>query len=201
MCRSSAAESELVETILKNGVTRIVLAFSRSTHEDVLQVVRNAGLRDVHISIVPRYFEIIAANVGIVDVEGISVLELPVAGLSRLARTTKRAFDLALTVPALILLSPLSCSSRSRSRSTVAGPVLFQQARMGREDEAFEILKFRTMVLGAEQMRDGAARRQRIRRPPVQDPRRSAGDARRTHAAAFLDRRAAAALQRRRGAR
>ena len=74
------AESELVETILKNGVTRIVLAFSRSTHEDVLQVVRNAGLRDVHISIVPRYFEIIAANVGIVDVEGIPVLELPVAG-------------------------------------------------------------------------------------------------------------------------
>ena len=47
------AESELVETILKNGVTRIVLAFSRSTHEDVLEVVRNAGLRDVHISIVP----------------------------------------------------------------------------------------------------------------------------------------------------
>ena len=149
------AESELVETILKNGVTRIVLAFSRSTHEDVLQVVRNAGLRDVHISIVPRYFEIIAANVGIVDVEGISVLELPVAGLSRLARTTKRAFDLALTVPTLILISPLLLLIAVAIKIDSRGPVLFKQARMGREDEAFEILKFRTMVLGAEQMRDG----------------------------------------------
>jgi exopolysaccharide biosynthesis polyprenyl glycosylphosphotransferase len=132
-----------------------VLAFSRSTHEDVLQVVRNAGLRDVHISIVPRYFEIIAANVGIVDVEGISVLELPVAGLSRLARTTKRAFDLALTVPTLILISPLLLLIAVAIKIDSRGPVLFKQARMGREDEAFEILKFRTMVLGAEQMRDG----------------------------------------------
>ncbi len=130
------AESELVETILKNGVTRIVLAFSRSTHEDVLQVVRNAGLRDVHISIVPRYFEIIAANVGIVDVEGISVLELPVAGLSRLARTTKRAFDLALTVPTLILISPLLLLIAVAIKIDSRGPVLFKQARMGREDEA-----------------------------------------------------------------
>ena len=147
------AESELVETILKQGVTRVVLAFSRSTHEDVLQVVRTAGLRDVHISIVPRYFEIIAANVGIADVEGISVLELPVAGLSRLSRFAKRAFDLVVTVPGLILLSPLLLAIAVAIKLDSRGPVLFRQARMGRDDEAFEILKFRTMVIGAEQMR------------------------------------------------
>jgi len=101
------AESDIVEVIRRHGVSRVILAFSRSSHEAVLDVIRNAGLRDVHLSIVPRYFEIIAANVGIGDVEGISVIELPEAGLSRLARVTKRLFDLVFTVPGVLLLSPL----------------------------------------------------------------------------------------------
>ena len=102
--------AERGSTILGRGVTRVVLAFSRSTHEDVLALVRSAGLRDVYnVLIVPRYFEIIAANVGIADVEGISVFELPVAGLSRFALATKRAFDLCLTIPVSSSSRP-SCS-------------------------------------------------------------------------------------------
>jgi exopolysaccharide biosynthesis polyprenyl glycosylphosphotransferase len=147
------SERDLLDTIIALGVTRVVLAFSRSTHEDVLELVRTAGLRDVHISIVPRYFEIIAANVGIADVEGISVLELPVAGLSHLALVTKRAFDLCLTVPALIVLWPLLLIVAIAIRLDSPGPVFYRQARMGRDDEPFEIVKFRTMVDGAEQMR------------------------------------------------
>ena len=147
------AENDLLDTILGLGVTRVVLAFSRSTHEDVLELVRGAGLRDVHISIVPRYFEIIAANVGIADVEGISVLELPVAGLSRFARASKRAFDLCLTIPALIILSPLLLVVAVAIRLDSPGPIFFRQARMGQDDEPFEIVKFRTMVDGAEQLR------------------------------------------------
>ena len=147
------AESDLLPTILGRGVTRVVLAFSRSTHEDVLALVRSAGLRDVYVSIVPRYFEIIAANVGIADVEGISVFELPVAGLSRFALATKRAFDLCLTIPALIILSPFLLVIAIAIKLDSSGPVFFRQARTGRDDEQFEIVKFRTMVVGAEQMR------------------------------------------------
>ncbi len=147
------AEGDLLATILGRGVTRVVLAFSRSTHEDVLALVRSAGLRDVYVSIVPRYFEIIAANVGIADVEGISVFELPVAGLSRFALATKRAFDLCLTIPALIILSPFLLVIAIAIKLDSPGPVFFRQARIGRDDEQFEIVKFRTMVDGAEQMR------------------------------------------------
>jgi exopolysaccharide biosynthesis polyprenyl glycosylphosphotransferase len=146
-------ERDLLDAIVHYGATRVVLAFSRSTHEEVLELVRTAGLRDVHISIVPRYFEIIAANVAIDDVEGITLLELPVAALSRLALVAKRAFDLALTVPALILLSPFLLLVAIAIRLDSPGPILFRQPRMGRDDQPFEIVKFRTMVDGAEEMR------------------------------------------------
>ncbi len=147
-------EPDLLDAIVRHRATRVILAFSRSTHEEVLELIRTAGLRDVHISIVPRYFEIIAANVGVADVAGIAMLELPVAALSRLARVVKRAFDLVLTVPALILLSPLLVAIGIAIRIDSPGPIFFRQPRMGRGDEVFEMLKFRTMVDGAERLRD-----------------------------------------------
>lgn len=35
------------------------------------------------------------------------------------------------------------------------GPVFFKQARLGKDGEVFNIIKFRTMVVGAEKMGDG----------------------------------------------
>jgi len=148
------AESDIVDVIRRHGVSRVILAFSRSSHESVLDVIRNAGLLDVHLSIVPRYFEIIAANVGIGDVEGISVIEIPEAGLSRLARVTKRVFDLLFTVPLLILLSPLFLVVAIAIKLDSRGPVFFRQSRMGRHNRQFRIFKFRTMVADAESQRD-----------------------------------------------
>jgi exopolysaccharide biosynthesis polyprenyl glycosylphosphotransferase len=146
-------EDDLVDTIRRYRVNRVVLAFSRQPHDEVLEMIRGAGLRDVHLSIVPRYFEILAANVGVADVEGIPVMELPAARLSRLARFTKRGFDLAVTIPALVFLAPLFLVVAVAIKIDSRGPVFFRQTRMGRDNEVFRIFKFRTMVVDAEDRR------------------------------------------------
>jgi exopolysaccharide biosynthesis polyprenyl glycosylphosphotransferase len=147
------SEDDLVDVIRRHRVQRVVLAFSRRTHEELLEVVRSAGLRDVHLSIIPRYFEIIAANVGVADLEGVPVLELPEAALSRFARWSKRAFDLALGGVALLLLAPLLLLIAIAIKLDSPGPVFFRQPRRGRREEAFRIFKFRTMAVGAESRR------------------------------------------------
>jgi exopolysaccharide biosynthesis polyprenyl glycosylphosphotransferase len=147
-------EDELVTTIRRYRVSRVILAFSKQPQQRVLAAIRGAGLRDVHLSIIPRYFEIMAANVGVVDVEGIPVLELPAARLSRLARATKRSFDLVLTAFALVLVAPLFLLIAVAIKLDSPGPVFFRQPRMGRNERVFNILKFRTMVDGAEKQRE-----------------------------------------------
>ena len=151
--RVLGGEADLVDAIRRYRVVRVVLAFSKQPHDRVLELIRTAGLKDVHISIVPRYFEIMAANAAIVDLEGIPVLEVPSARLSRLARVTKRTFDLALTVPGLILLAPLFLVIAVAIKVDSRGPVFFRQARMGRRNRVFQMIKFRTMVDGAEAQR------------------------------------------------
>jgi lipopolysaccharide/colanic/teichoic acid biosynthesis glycosyltransferase len=58
----------------------------------------------------------------------------------------KRVLDLALTIPALIVLSPLLALLALLVRLTLGSPVLFRQQRPGLHGRLFTMLKFRTMT-------------------------------------------------------
>lgn len=64
-------------------------------------------------------------------------------------RAMKRAFDLALTVPALVLLLPLFGAIALAIKLDSKGPVFFRQPRMGQGSRIFNVLKFRTMHVEA----------------------------------------------------
>lgn len=68
-------------------------------------------------------------------------------------RTAKRAFDLGMTVPLLLLVSPLMLVIAFTIRLVLGSPVLFRQTRPGFEERPFTIYKFRTMICTTE--RDG----------------------------------------------
>lgn len=57
----------------------------------------------------------------------------------------KRAFDLALTVPALIVLSPVFALVGLAVRVSLGSPVIFRQQRPGKHERPFTLYKFRTM--------------------------------------------------------
>jgi len=61
--------------------------------------------------------------------------------------TAKRALDLALAVPALILLTPLMIVLSILIRAGSEGPAMFRQTRLGLNGAPFQILKFRTMTV------------------------------------------------------
>jgi exopolysaccharide biosynthesis polyprenyl glycosylphosphotransferase len=62
----------------------------------------------------------------------------------------RRVFDLALTIPALIVATPLMLLVAAAVFIDGGGPVLYRQVRTGRGGKQFEILKFRTMAIDAE---------------------------------------------------
>jgi lipopolysaccharide/colanic/teichoic acid biosynthesis glycosyltransferase len=57
----------------------------------------------------------------------------------------KRAFDVALTVPALIVLSPVFALVALAVRMSLGSPVIFRQQRPGKNERPFTLYKFRTM--------------------------------------------------------
>jgi len=65
-------------------------------------------------------------------------------------RFVKRAFDIVASLVGLILLSPVFLFVFIRLRRQGDGPVIFRQERIGKSGRAFNILKFRTMMVNSE---------------------------------------------------
>jgi lipopolysaccharide/colanic/teichoic acid biosynthesis glycosyltransferase len=59
---------------------------------------------------------------------------------------SKRLFDLILTLPGLVLISPLLALIGVLVRIFLGSPVLFRQMRPGKAGEPFYVYKFRTMT-------------------------------------------------------
>ena len=66
-----------------------------------------------------------------------------------------RAADVAIAGSALLLASPVLAVAALAVKLEDGGPVLYRQTRVGRDGADFELLKLRTMVVGAETMGAG----------------------------------------------
>lgn len=65
-----------------------------------------------------------------------------------------RGFDIAVSAVAIVLLLPFMIAIYALVRFTSAGPGVFAQKRVGREGELFPCLKFRSMVVDAQEQLD-----------------------------------------------
>lgn len=83
--------------------------------------------------------------IGLSQYHGRDTLVVSRGSLSVTNRAKKRALDLIVTVPALILLAPLFLAVAIAIKLESAGPVFFRQQRIGRSNQLFNILKFRSM--------------------------------------------------------
>lgn len=67
----------------------------------------------------------------------------------------KRLIDFFGSLVGIIVTSPLLITIALLIKLTSKGPVFFTQERLGKDGKTFKILKFRTMVVGAEKIGDG----------------------------------------------
>jgi lipopolysaccharide/colanic/teichoic acid biosynthesis glycosyltransferase len=68
-----------------------------------------------------------------------------------------RALDVAVAGTGLLLASPVLAVAAAAIKLSDRGPVLYRQSRVGEGGRDFELLKLRTMVVGAERQGAGAA--------------------------------------------
>lgn len=67
----------------------------------------------------------------------------------------KRVLDITVSLSLLALLWPVMLLAALAIKLDSSGPILFKQARLGLRGRAFDMMKFRTMVVGAEQIGTG----------------------------------------------
>jgi exopolysaccharide biosynthesis polyprenyl glycosylphosphotransferase len=158
---SGVDDLDLGRIVSEYAIDRLVVSNEDMSPAVVLALVREANCLSLNVSIVPQPCDAIGASVEIDDVEGVTLFGVCPPALSRPARVAKRGLDLAAASILLVLLAPLMVALAIAVRLDSEGPAFFRQERIGRGGRRFRILKFRTMVSGAETMHDALAPRSR----------------------------------------
>jgi exopolysaccharide biosynthesis polyprenyl glycosylphosphotransferase len=137
--------ADLAQIVSQHSVDRVVVAFSRDSHEEAVRLVRAAKALDVQVDLVPRLFEAIGPHVKVHAVESLPLVGLPTAKRFPASRAIKRTADVVVAALLLVLLSPFMAYAAWRIRRESPGPVLFRHERIGMGMQPFTFLKFRTM--------------------------------------------------------
>jgi exopolysaccharide biosynthesis polyprenyl glycosylphosphotransferase len=136
-----------------NGVERVIIAPSARTSDEQLDTIRLVKSLGVKVSVLPRLFEVVGSSMEFDDVDGITVLGLRRYGLPKTSWYVKRTFDIVGSTAGLLFAAPLLIGIALSVRLSSPGPVLFRQPRVGRGGHRFEMLKFRTMYDGADELK------------------------------------------------
>ncbi len=143
--------SELSNVLQRHSIDRVIFAFSRSGHDELLRGIRDARAANAAVDIVPRLFELLDGVPGLVNIGGLPLISLSVPRLDRTSRAVKRALDVGVAIALLALLAPALLLIAIAIKLESPGPVLFRQRRVGRDGNRFDVLKFRSMYIDADQ--------------------------------------------------
>lgn len=143
------AIAELGSLVRARDVNEIIVALPADRREQVDGVIARGFGREVDVKILPELGEHLPRRMEIGRFGA-----RPYIGYAPVARVTwlKRAVDVVLGVVALVLLSPLLGVIALAVKLGSPGPVMYRQRRVGRDGRAFEMLKFRSMYQGSDNM-------------------------------------------------
>ncbi|HEX3693477.1 MAG TPA: sugar transferase [Solirubrobacteraceae bacterium] len=143
--------SQLVQSL---DVHRAIIAPRSADAGEVLDLVRTLKAVGVRVSVVPRLLEVVGSSVEFDDLHGVTVMGVRRFDLTRSSAAVKRAFDVVLVSIGMVAVLPLMLAIALAIKLDSRGPVFFRQRRVGRHGERFHMLKFRTMIHGADAMKD-----------------------------------------------
>ena len=137
---------DLVAAIREGLIDQVVVALPWSAEDRIREVVSKLALTPVRIRLAPDLASFAFAHRPLVllgDLPVLTLFERPISGMDAIV---KRAEDLVLTIPILLLLSPVLLLTAIAIRLDSPGPILFRQPREGFNNRLFDVLKFRSMT-------------------------------------------------------
>jgi exopolysaccharide biosynthesis polyprenyl glycosylphosphotransferase len=141
---------DLRDVLRHHNVERVMIAFSRTSHEELLDVLRACREERVAVDIVPRLFEFLDGARAIEQIGGIPLLTISPPRLGRVARVAKRALDITVAGGLLLAMAPILLIIAIAIKIESRGPVLFRQPRAGLRGTPFMVFKLRSMYQDAE---------------------------------------------------
>lgn len=129
---------------------RVILASPAIDESMLAKLVSLCRQRRIKLSVIPPMRGMFGTAVQLNHVADLPIVEYSTWDVSRSTLLLKRALDVTVALVGLAVLAPLMAGIAVVIRATSPGPALFRQARAGLGGTPFTMLKFRTMIDGAQ---------------------------------------------------
>ena len=141
---------ELEHIIDEHKIVQIVLAMEKSEQPLMESIINRLSEKDVEIKIHPDTLDILSGFVKTNNVLGAVLIDLKTGLMPDWQQHIKRLLDVFSALTALIILFPVMLYIALRVKLSSAGPVFYEQERIGYKGKPFNMYKFRSMVKDAE---------------------------------------------------
>jgi exopolysaccharide biosynthesis polyprenyl glycosylphosphotransferase len=174
----------LEQAIATSQAECVFVATSAVTPEELARITKVARDGRAEVRLSSMISDILSTRLAVQPVGNIVTLSLKPAQLTGFQAVSKRMLDVGLAAFAVVVTLPITSLIALAVKATSRGPVFYRQERVGQHGKAFSMLKFRTMVDGAEEMLEELRERNEATGPLF----KLRGDPRITPAGRFLRR-------------
>lgn len=144
----------LGKTIRNHFVDQVVITLPWSQHDRILELVQVCRRAGVEVRVVPDVFQLNLRQVQVENLDGIPLLgatsDVLLQGRNRLMKRILDVALVALASPLLLLVGGLIALA---IRLEDGGPILYTQRRIGLNGKPFYMIKFRSMIPNAHDLR------------------------------------------------
>lgn len=139
--------------VARNGIDHVIVALPFWQHKALPTVVQMCTQLGIDFQVVPDFYELSFDRVTIQELRGTPLIGLRANRIKGANYWLKRILDVTLVLATLPLWGVLGLLISLAIKLTSRGPILYTQTRIGRHGHPFEFLKFRTMVVNADELK------------------------------------------------
>jgi exopolysaccharide biosynthesis polyprenyl glycosylphosphotransferase len=133
------------DAVERERIEHVIIAFSAADHELLLPLIRRCWESGVGVSVVPRLFEVKGSPVSIEHLGGLPLLRLDPTDPKGWQFRLKYMLDRVVALALLLFLMPVLLVAVVAVLISLGRPIFYRQWRVGRDGQAFEMLKLRTL--------------------------------------------------------
>ncbi len=142
----------LSQLIGAERVEEVLIALEEEDNSSLMQIIAQTDGAPVQLKIVPDLYSIITGQARTNQIYGFPLIEILPQYMPAWERRIKRAIDIGVSLTILVLALPVLIFVAVAIRIDTPGPIFYRQVRVGKDGRHFTIVKFRSMIQGAEKL-------------------------------------------------
>lgn len=134
-------------------ISQIIQADPKLNRQDILRLIEFCNEHQIIFKYTADIFNSLASNVKTETISGVPIIVIQRTALEGWGRIAKRLVDFVCALIFLIILSPIFLILGIIIKLDSGGPVFVKLQRMGERKKIFKLIKFRSMIKNAHQMK------------------------------------------------